>query len=738
MRALSISFSLAVATALACAGGSGSGPATGTDASLASLSVSAGTLTPAFSADTTAYELLLSASTLTFRVTPTASDPGVHGLTVAQDGHAAMPIASGTVSQALTVPATGTSTVAIVVTAANGTTTRTYTLAVSSAGADASLSRLTATAGSLSPVFAPGTAAYKLFVPQGTGATKVVPTARDAGVHGITVAQDGGSAAPVGSGAASQDLTVPASGTSTVAVVVTAEDGVTTRRYTLTLSAVPLPDLCGTSAPISAADTTPGFPSEPIIPATCAVLEANIGINASNGLPSVDPTVTPADTARIQAALDACTSGSVKLQKNSTDGARVAFVSGPLTLKSNVTLWVDQGVTLFASQRPRDYDKTPGNATCAVSNTKSSGGCKALITAAGTTDAGVMGSGIIDGLGGEPMAGGSTSWWDFATVENEAGRSFSNPRLIDVAGSHGFTLYDLTLHNSPKFHVGLESDPFLVWGVTILTPSRTTNSLGNPLTADAATNTDGIDPSNAGNGHIVYSTISTGDDQIALKCGGFHMGNAADTGAACRNITIAHNHFGTGHGMSIGSETNGGKYDGTGLGLDGLHVYDLSIDGLVPSGAGNSNLNGIRIKSDPSRGGIVRNATYQDVCMRGLANPILLLPTYGGNTTGTAIPTFDGITIRNVRHVSCSGTATYLRTTLAGFDASHVSGVALDNAVVEGPPSPTVIAGNASITLGPGPVSFASSISGTNVTVTNAITASDPPNPCLGKFVAIH
>jgi polygalacturonase len=36
-------------------------------------------------------------------------------------------------------------------------------------------------------------------------------------------------------------------------------------------------------------------------------------------------------------------------------------------------------------------------------------------------------------------------------------------------------------------------------------------------------------------------------------------------------MTIAHNHFYTGHGISIGSETNGGA--------DTIRVTDLSIDG---------------------------------------------------------------------------------------------------------------------------------------------------------------
>jgi len=47
------------------------------------------------------------------------------------------------------------------------------------------------------------------------------------------------------------------------------------------------------------------------------------------------------------------------------------------------------------------------------------------------------------------------------------------------------------------------------------------------------------------------------------------------------NIVVAHNHFGNGHGMSIGSETNGG--------VKNVKVCDLSLDGTG---------NGLRIKSD--------------------------------------------------------------------------------------------------------------------------------------------
>ena len=106
-------------------------------------------------------------------------------------------------------------------------------------------------------------------------------------------------------------------------------------------------------------------------------------------------------------------------------------------------------------------------------------------------------------------------------------------------GTTGFILYGLTLHNAAKFHVKLTSSPpegalpgvcdtepygkgYIVWGITLLTPSKWFNSAGYQLTPSWARNSDGVDPGTtdiAYCGVIACSTISTGDDQIAIKGG---------------------------------------------------------------------------------------------------------------------------------------------------------------------------------------------------------------------------
>jgi polygalacturonase len=452
------------------------------------------------------------------------------------------------------------------------------------------------------------------------------------------------------------------------------------------------------------------LPSEPTIPPACATLTATQAVTAG-----VLPSESTLDTGTIQTALNACAAGqAVQL---TTDGANNAFVTGPLSLPSGVTLWVDAGVTLYGSRNPAVYGPT-----CAAA---SGGTCSPLISVK-SANAGIVGKGTIDGQGGEPIMGMTQSWWD---LTGSTGGNSANPALITALGTKNFVLYQITLHNSPKFHVKLDGDHFIVWGITIKTPSAAVNSQGTPLTPAGAHNTDGVDPGEAAsNGYIVYNDISDGDDQIAIKGSSY-----------ARDIVIAHNHFLAGHGMSIGSETNGG--------VSNIQVCDLSIDGTMIADAGSSA--GIRIKSNPGVGGPVTNVTYDDVCVRGIKNPILLTPFYA---TGTgSIPVYTGITIHDFHDLdTTSGTVT-----IYGYDSDHVTQLSLDNVVFDAPP--TVKAQFANVTLGPGQVSFIPT--GNGVTDEGALPDADvpegdvpdsgpdgdvpysglpdagPANPCTGKWV---
>jgi polygalacturonase len=194
---------------------------------------------------------------------------------------------------------------------------------------------------------------------------------------------------------------------------------------------------------------------------------------------------------------------------------------------------------------------------------------------------------------------------------------------------------------------------FTVWGVKLWSPKN-------------ALKTDGIDPGNSTNVTVTRSWFHTGDDQVAVKAG---------------HGAISHSHFYTGRGLSIGGETDGDA--------SAIRVSDLSIDGADK---------GIRIKSNSSRGGLVRDIVYDDVCIRNRKNPIYMDTNYSFyGAERDRVPVFEDITLRNVR-VAEGG-----KVTLQGFDAMHRLGMIFDNVVFDDPSAIKVGAKEASLQVEPGP-----------------------------------
>jgi len=153
------------------------------------------------------------------------------------------------------------------------------------------------------------------------------------------------------------------------------------------------------------------------------------------------------DTTRIQKAMDGCGPGKAVVLKAS--GENNAFLTGPLQLREGVTLVVDGGTTLLGSRDPRVYDMTPG--VCGTITPKGHG-CKAMINGDGVSGAGVMGDGTIDGRGGAKILGQEITWWDLAEQARKGGNQ-NNPRILILNRCDNFTLYRITLKDSPNFHV---------------------------------------------------------------------------------------------------------------------------------------------------------------------------------------------------------------------------------------------------------------------------------------------
>jgi polygalacturonase len=232
---------------------------------------------------------------------------------------------------------------------------------------------------------------------------------------------------------------------------------------------------------------------EPFFPQLCTTLDAQLQSNGHTLAPADEQKL---DTARIQKALDKCGKGrAVLLHVNETNDA---FLSGPLELRTEVTLIVGLGVTLYASRDSAVFAVSPGS--CGIVSQGPGRGCKPLISVDSARDAAIMGDGTIDGRGGEKMLGSQYSWWDLAE-QARAGGGQQTPGLIVANDSDNFTLYRITLRNSPNFHVSYNhGNGFTVWGVKIDTPQR------------LARNTDGIDlGSGTKNVTMTRSFIRTGD-----------------------------------------------------------------------------------------------------------------------------------------------------------------------------------------------------------------------------------
>ena len=416
---------------------------------------------------------------------------------------------------------------------------------------------------------------------------------------------------------------------------------------------------------------------EPHVPPACATLKAQLAS------PIAETDESKLDTERVQRAIDSCATGKAVMLE--ADGPRTAFLSGPLSLRTGVTLVVARNATLYASRDPRLFDVKPG--ACGIV-TESSRGCKPLISGERVQNAGVMGEGTIDGRGSAHLLGQNVSWWDLAQQAKVSNKNQNCPRLIVLSRSQDFTLYKVTLKNSPNFHVVFSGNGFTAWGVIINTPKT-------------ARNTDGIDPSSATNVTITHCFIKTGDDNVAIKAGS----NGGST-----HMTIAHNHFYTGHGMSIGSETDGGA--------SAIRVTDLSIDGAD---------NGLRIKSNVSRGGLVEGVVYEDVCIRNTKNPIYMDSNYSffGEARNKP-PLFRGIEFHDVR-IEGAG-----KLTLDGLDESHRLGLLFDHVMAD-PRQIKVTARHAKVQVGKGGINFP--ITGDDVAVADAHGEKRASLSCAEKFV---
>ena len=343
------------------------------------------------------------------------------------------------------------------------------------------------------------------------------------------------------------------------------------------------------------------------------------------------------------AAINAAITAASKNTNGGTGGTVIVpagtFLSGPITMLSNVNLHLSEGAVL----QMMPYGSYPGSTN--------------FISIVKQTNVAITGKGTIEGDG--------LAWWMAYKAS-----SIARPCMVRFEGCHTILVDSITLHNAPNVH---------------LTVGRS-STMGSDATVSNITvyadvpspNTDCIDTWYWNGINIVNCNLSGGDDNIAMD-------------SYTQNITVKHCTFGrgivpnvtnyntnstasTGHGCSIGSYT--------------IAVQNVLVDSCTFNGTDY----GIRLKSDRDRSGnganAVQNITYSNIAMTNVAkNPIYMTCYYNVKdpvnrpdtvkplTVTTTTPQFRDITIRNVTSTNSSAPVM----ALYGLPEMPISNVVFDN-----------------------------------------------------------
>lgn len=281
------------------------------------------------------------------------------------------------------------------------------------------------------------------------------------------------------------------------------------------------------------------------------------------------------------------------------------FYTGPITLKSNVNLHLEEGAILkFLTDQNLYF---PGVITrwegidCY--------NARPLIYAYGETNIAITGKGVLDGQGSNetwwPMCGAAHYGWKEGMIAQRNGgrekllmygetstpiyqrimtpEDGLRPQFINLYSCQQVLIEDITLLNSPFWVIHpLFCESLIVRGVTIF---------------NRGPNGDGCDPESCKNVLIENCIFDTGDDCIAIKSGRNQDGrkwNIPSENIIVRNCIMKNGHG----GVVIGSEISGGYKN---LFVENCQMDSPDLDRVI------------RIKTSTCRGGLIENIFVRNI-----------------------------------------------------------------------------------------------------------------------------
>ncbi len=325
------------------------------------------------------------------------------------------------------------------------------------------------------------------------------------------------------------------------------------------------------------------------------------------------------------------------------------FVKGSIVLQSNVNLHVDDGAEIIFSSKPEDY--MPFVLTCWEGTQLYN--YSPLVYAYKASNIAITGNGKLNGKASEVFA-----TWRPQGSENQnrlrqmgidqtpvKDRNFgvaSNlpPSMIQFFDCKNILVQDIHIEDAPYWVI----HPVLCNNVTVLGVTINSNNLNN----------DGCDPEYTQNVLIENSTFNVGDDAIAIKAGrdqdGWRIGQPSG------NIIIRNCIFNSKcNGLCIGSEMSAG-------------VHNVFMENVKVKNA----LSGIYFKSNPDRGGFIKNIWVRNIKVDSVRTAFIRFETNYQGARGGFHPTqYSNFLIENVKG-NYSGECGFYAVGLKGYPMKDI------------------------------------------------------------------
>lgn len=320
------------------------------------------------------------------------------------------------------------------------------------------------------------------------------------------------------------------------------------------------------------------------------------------------------------------------------------YFTGPIHLKSNVNLHLEDKAEILFSTNSKDYPliHTSFEGTELMNHSP-------LIYARNKTNVAITGKGTLNGQAN------NTNWWPWCGSKRfgwEKGQPsqhdpLNRDNLVEMA-EKGVPVAERIFGEGhylrPNFIEFFECNTILIKDITvinapfwILHPLKSNNVIVDGVTVNShGPNNDGCDPEYSQNVIIRNCTFNTGDDCIAIKSG--RDADGRRVGIPSKNIIVQKCKMIDGHGgVVMGSEITAG--------VNNVFVENCAMD--------SPNLDrAIRIKTNSKRGGTTEDIFVRNIEVGTVKECVLRVTMFYdiyGSQVGNFIPAIRNISLENIK-----------------------------------------------------------------------------------------